>query len=129
MNDQEWAAHLADRPSKSSDHRVVVISAGPVDGVMNRLLLHFEAHPDDELEIRRDRTTLGYLTAAALYATLANPTRGLGDADHYGLLGLPEDELLVLRCPECDYSLSVVLLHGEPPRCPRHPETELGIHP
>jgi hypothetical protein len=130
MNDEELATHLRRRPTTPGPHPVVMISRGPVDDVLDRLLLHFDARPDDELEVRRDRATLGYLTASALYALLPPLTRGIGDGDHFALLGDPLDELLVLDCPEGDYSLTVVLYPaGHPPRCPRHPDLELTVRP
>jgi len=131
MDDRDLAAGLPDVPATAGPHPVVVVASGPVGAVLDRLLLHFNAHPDDELEVRREGVTLGYVTADTLYRILPAPTRSTGgDADHFALLGDSGGEVLVLDCPEGDYSLSVVLYPaGSPPRCPRHPDRVLQVRP
>lgn len=129
MDDEDLAAGLPDEPATAGPHPVVMVPAGTVDVVLSRLLLHFNTHPDDELEVRREGVTLGYVTADTLYRILPPPTRGRtrgGGADYFALLGEPADEVLVLDCPEGDYSLSVVLYPaGSPLHCPHHPDLVL----
>ena len=128
MDDRELAAGLPDVPATAGPHPVVVVAPGPVGAVLDRLPLHFNAHPDDELEVRRGSVTLGYVNADTLYRILPPRTRGVGDADHFALLGDPAGEVLVLDCPEGDYALSVVLYPaGSPPRCPHHPDRVLRV--
>jgi hypothetical protein len=128
MNDEELATHLPKKPTTDGPHPAVLVGPGVVDEVLERLLLHFDADPDDELEVQRDGVTLGYLSADTLYALLPRLTRGIGDADHFALPGDPLDELLVLDCPEGDYTLTVVLYRADaPPHCPHHPEHALVV--
>jgi hypothetical protein len=130
MDDRELAVRLPDVPATAGPHAVVVVAPGPVGAVLDHLLLHFNDHPDDELEVRREGVTLGYVTADTLYRILPPRTRGTGggDADHFALLGEPGGEVLVLDCPEGDYSLSVVLYPaGSPPHCPHHPDLVLQV--
>lgn len=124
MDDTELAAQLSPESERPGPHPTVVIDAGPVDGVLEHLLLHFDRYPMSKLRVQRGDVLLGYLDAGTLYRIVPELTRGIGDSDHFGLPGEADDEVITFECPVagCGYELSVVLYPaGSVLGCPRHP--------
>jgi hypothetical protein len=129
MNDDELAGYLTGKPATDTSRPVVAIESGSVDGIFDPLLLYFESHPEEhDVQIVRDDLVVGYLDRDTLYRIVPPLSRGIGDADHYSLLGDTDDELLTFVCPVegCDYQLSVVLMPaGRALKCQRHPGSVL----
>jgi hypothetical protein len=78
ITDVELSRHLRATPATAGPYPVVTIEPGPVDGMLRRLSLYFELHPEHaEVRVKRDDVLLGYLHKDALSTILPTLTRGI----------------------------------------------------
>jgi len=82
ITDEELARQLRAAPATAGPYPVVTVEPGPVDGLLSRLLLYLELHPEHaEVSVRRGDVLLGYLDRDTLYAIVPALTRGIDGGD------------------------------------------------